>query len=235
MQEQRVNYVEPHQIADLMSRARFAKGGLEACIERLKKPTIPEYREQPHPFDSIANELGMRGAELEALHNEMIRRVGENKMLFKAYKEALLVTKLVYGEDALIPVRARQRTQRENYERAEQEKIRRQTDYSKRIKDVTRNWTEVSATVEARFRKIIRSLKALARKEPNLREARAHDVVLIEFLVSRGLAVVKDQMLIEVADSLLEMERPMIEDFAEDMYDYLVLHGQADKKFQARR
>jgi hypothetical protein len=186
-------------------------------------------------LDSVAREIGMRGDELQALHVAMLSKFHENEMLFKAYKDAMLVMKLVYGEEVLAPVRQQQRAARDQFEKVELEKLRRQNDYAKRIKEVTRNWNEVSATVEARFRKIIRSLQALARKEPNLREAKAHDVVLVEFLASRGLAIVKDGMLIEIADSLLEMERPMIEDFAEDMYDYLVKHGHADKKFQARR
>lgn len=233
MIEQRQPYVCPEQIEDLLRRARYTKGGLDATVARLKDPYVPEYKPRKHRLDATAKMLGVGGGEeLEALNRGIVEHLDKNPMVAKAYREMLAIAKLSMPEvnDMLAPVRERHREERERYERVEKDRIRALNGHGQKIKEVTRNYNEVAGTVATRFRRIINSLNAMARKEPDLATMDPHDFALVKFFEDRGLAVVKDGKLIEVAPSLLEKDRTWIEDFVEEILEYLVDNHMADRK-----
>lgn len=238
MIEQRQPYVYPEQLEDLLRRARYTKGGLEATVARLKDPYVPEYKPRKHRLDATAKLVGISsGAELEALNRGIVEHIANNPMVAKAYKEMLAIAKLSMPEvqDMLEPVRRQHQEERERYERVEKDKIRALNSHGQKIKEITRNYKDVAGTVQSRFRRIINSLNALARKEPDMATMDVHDFMLVKFFEERGLAVVKDGKLIEVAPSLLEKDRTWIEDFIEEIVAWMVDNQLADKKLLKKK
>lgn len=217
--EQRQPYISPDQVLDLYRRIKFVKGGLEgseATSHVMPKP----FKLPTHWADPKGALIGMRGAHYQALLEHLQNDLGNNPLITKKFKELMMLAKLTYP-DALDEVHKNDAKARAEHDGAEARRIARMGNIEKRKREAEKNFQIVSDSIEARFRKMIRSLIAMARKEPDLQTMDEHDLSIVSFLASRKLAVLSRDKLEEIAPSLLEMEKPFIEEFMEELAVYM--------------
>lgn len=194
-------FIKTEQIDDLRSTIKFVSEPIESIQARVAEPTKPNISTPSHGFDEAGAAFGMCGEEVEIYIHSGINNAPGNDLLMRKFKDFLMAAKLVAGHEVdkqLAAMRNRHAVYTRQKLESDKSYKHKMREYEDRKVRLAYQHEAAKDSVTKQWRKIIKSLEALARKYPDLSAAAHNDYEIMTYLARRGVVTIVDGHVTEV-------------------------------------
>lgn len=192
-------YITIEGLRGMKGMADHLGDDLEAYKARQgSRPRKPDSRVF-HKFDSMGEQLGgMDGEIVEGLLNFCISELGSNPAVTKAFKEMLMVARLSAGEDFMKPYTDARDSRAARRRQVEMEYGERLKTWEKSMARTIEHYHETEAELMTRWARVIKSLRAAVKKNPDITTMALGDQDVFNYLNRKGYVVIRKNIITDV-------------------------------------
>ena len=213
-------YVTDADMKELHGLLKFARKPYESL--RKPKPQPPAGIIPVHAYDEAGTKVGLSGYELQAMTEGVLEVAHLHPMLQDKLLDLVMTAKMIYTDE----ICEHQAKGRQRKEREEAEKIRRDKTYQTRLKEWDQNatrletdWEKVTERVKVRWRRRVKSLVSLVKKNNDLDQMVDTDRILLEQLAFKTskVEIRGDQVIWVNSEGLLDMSVAEVAELMDDL------------------
>lgn len=215
-------YVTDADMKELHGLLKFARRPYESL--RKPKPQPPANLIPVHGYDEAGAKVGLSGHELDAMAKGVLEVAHLHPMLQDKLIDLIMTAKMIYT-DEICECQAQGRRRKE---REEAEKVQRDKTYQTRLKQwdagakqLETNWERATERVKVRWRRRVKSLVSLVKKNNDLDQMVDTDRTLLEQLsLKTGKVEIKgDQVIWVNSEGLLDMSVTEVAELMDDLIE----------------
>lgn len=166
------------------------------------RPRKPDSRVY-HKLDEAGEQMGgMDGEIVEGLLHFCMSELGTNPAVTKAFKEMLMVARLSAGEDFMKPYTDARDVRTARRRQVETEYEQRLKTWEKSMERTIEHYHETEAELKSRWERVIKSLRAAVKKNPDITTMALGDQDVFNYLNRKGYVVIRKNIITDVTGRL---------------------------------
>ena len=172
---------------------------LESYKERQGPPPRRHIENSDHPKSDVSAAVGgMEGEIIEGLLDYTLSRAGKDPAITQALKDLLMIARLSAPDTFMEPYYAalNKRTDRRRmWDEDHQKRMKDWTDSQRRTEE---NYHRTESELKTRWAKVLKSLRAAVKKDPDIRTMALVDQQVFAYLNKKGFVTIRKHIILDV-------------------------------------